>query len=64
MQVHWGSLDLEGEAGVESGFLFVFTLFCFEGGSSFNEYDEEAFRENLNEGDCNKHLVSIHMIFV
>jgi len=54
MHVHCGSLALEGDAGVDNGFLFTFT-FCFPEVelSSFNEYDEEAFLENLNGGLCN-----------
>lgn len=55
MQVHWGSLVRLGEAGVDTGFLRP--LRCpaptppFTG-SSLSEYDDEAFRENLKEGDC------------
>lgn len=52
MQVHCGSLDLLGDAGVETGFLLVLTLLCLFGGSNFNEYEDDAFRENLKEGDC------------
>ena len=51
MHVHCGSLLLLGEAGVLSGFLLAFVLFCLFGGSNFNEYDELALRENLNDGD-------------
>lgn len=50
MQVHWGSRDRDGDAGVDSGFLLAFT-FCL-GGSNRSEYDDEALRENLNDGDC------------
>lgn len=53
MHVHWGSLALLGDAGVLKGFRFVFS-FCLLGGSNFKEYEEDAFRENLNEGDCNE----------
>lgn len=52
MHVHCGSLALLGEAGVLNGFLLVLN-FCLLGGSNFNEYEDEAFLENLNEGDCN-----------
>jgi hypothetical protein len=51
--VHCGSRDRLGEAGVDSGFLFGFFC-CLFGGSSFSEYDEDAFRENLKDGDWNK----------
>lgn len=52
MQVHWGSWRTrDGDAGVLSGFLLAFTL-PLPGGSNFSEYDDEAFRENLKEGDC------------
>lgn len=36
MQVHWGSLERLGEAGVDTGFRRVL-IFCLFGGSSFNE---------------------------
>lgn len=52
MHVHCGSLARDGDAGVDTGFRFTFT-FCLFGGSSLSEYDEEAFRENLKDGDCN-----------
>lgn len=51
MQVHWGSRDLLGLAGVERGLRFVF-IFCLFGGSNLRLYDEEALRENLKDGDC------------
>lgn len=50
MHVHCGSRDLLGEAGVDTGFLLTL-VFCLLGGSSFSEYDDEAFLEILNEGD-------------
>jgi hypothetical protein len=52
MQVHWSSRDLLGEAGVERGFWRVLTLVCLFRGSSLKEYEEEALREILNDGDC------------
>lgn len=52
MHVHCGSRARFGDAGVLSGFRFVLN-FCLLGGSSFSEYDDDAFLENLNEGDCN-----------
>jgi hypothetical protein len=50
MHVHCGSRDRLGEPGVDNGFLFAF-IFCLFGASSFSEYDEDAFRENLKDGD-------------
>lgn len=56
MQVHWGSRARDGLAGVLRGFRFPLNLLAHlpppPGGSSFSEYDEEALRENLKEGDC------------
>jgi hypothetical protein len=53
MHVHWGSRLRLGDAGVDNGFLFAF-IFCLFGGSSFSEYDDDALRENLKDGDWNK----------
>lgn len=50
MHVHCGSLDLLGLAGVDNGLRLAF-IFCLFGGSSFRLYEEEAFRENLKDGD-------------
>jgi hypothetical protein len=50
MHVHCGSRARLGEAGVLKGFLFVLN-FCLFGGSSFSEYEDDAFLENLNEGE-------------